>query len=108
MNIFERTVIALVHTLSGRQFTISEHKFIMGQFLLMPDFIRFSLKIITLIFYYWVLLTNFKTFNAIKPNERTIIVSRWRNSRLSIFRNWIRFFEALTIFKLASDKEWLL
>lgn len=106
MILYESTVIALVHTLARRPYIVNEHRFVLRQCLAMPEFLGLAIKLLTNLFAIYVIASTFVPFHRLSFTERTRILGRLQNSRISACRDFVRFYQTLTIFSVASEKEW--
>jgi hypothetical protein len=73
-------------------------EFVVEQHQRMPDFLRFPILILTLIFDGLAVLWRGAPFHTLPPNLRSQQIETWRNSRFSFCRDLIRFYESLTLF----------
>jgi hypothetical protein len=107
MSLYESTVIALVHTLADRPYIVSEHRFVLRQCVAMPDFLGFAMKSLTILFAFYIIITKFVPFHRLSLTERVRVLARLHNSRITACRAFVRFYQTLTIFSVASEKEWV-
>jgi hypothetical protein len=106
-NIYDKTVIALVHTLSGNNYVINEPRFIFDQCQRMPDHMGFAIRILTIIFALWALVWKQNLFHCMSLLQRKRILDQLRASRIGICRDFIRFYQTLTVFCVCNTEEWL-
>ncbi|BDU57284.1 hypothetical protein LMORI2_02660 [Limnohabitans sp. MORI2] len=106
MNLYESTVIALVHTLARRPYIVTEHRFVLRQCSAMPDFLGIAIKLLTIFFAIYIVASNFALFHRLGFAERVRILEGFQNSRISVCRDFVRFYQTLAIFSVASEKEW--
>lgn len=106
MSLYESTVIALVHTLARRPYIVNEHRFVLRQCLVMPDFLGSAMRLLTIFFAIYVVASTFAPFHRLSFAERIRILGRLQNSRISVCRDFVRFYQTLTTFSVASEKEW--
>jgi hypothetical protein len=107
MGLYESTVIALVHTLAGRSYIVTEHRFVLRQCLAMPDFLGLAMKVLTIFFAFYIFFAFFMPFHRLSFTERMRVLARLQNSRITVCRNFVRFYQTLTLFSVASEKDWM-
>ena len=105
---FKHTVSALAYSLIEERCNEAGEKdifphnqvvhFVLDQHGRSPDFLRTTLKIITLVFDAWPVLTLEAPFHRLPHPRRWCQVLNWRGSRLGLCRNFIRFYENLVIY----------
>jgi len=105
---FQYTVSALVYSLVYDRCTGAETtepfldnevvRFVLAQYFRSPDFMRPPLRALTLVFDAWPLLTRGRTFHRLTSAHRIRQIDRWRTSRIAAMRDFIRYYEGLTIF----------
>jgi hypothetical protein len=105
---FKHTVSALVYSLinercheDSKQDVFTHNQvvnFVLEQHGRSPDFLRTPIKIITLVFDAWPVLTLRAPFHRQPHAQRWCQVQNWRGSRLGLCRNFIRFYENLVIY----------
>jgi hypothetical protein len=105
---FSHTVSALVYSLisdrcagaqSAGMFLNNEvTRFVLEQHSNTPDYMRLPLRLLTLIFNAWSLPTYGRTFHRLAPEYRLRQIDRWRASRIGARRDFIRYYEGLTVF----------
>ena len=78
--------------------------FVERQIKVMPDYMRFGIILLTSFFYVWVYLLYMSSFSDLHISKRLIIINKWKNSRLGVFRNLMRFYETLVLFNVVCDK----
>ena len=110
---FTNTVSALCYSLIDYRFKsspIPQHfpnnsvvNFVIEQQNRMPDYLRFPLFILTLIFDIWGLLRTGLFFHAQSPSVRQQQIQSWKSSPLQICRDLIRFYESLVVLYWQSD-----
>lgn len=108
MSLYESTVIAIVHTLARRPCIVNEHRFVLRQCLAMPDFLGLAMKTLTIFFAFFIIVSTFVPFHRLSFAERVRVLARWQNSRISVCRDFVRFYQTLTSFSVASEKKWAL
>lgn len=76
--------------------------FILRELAHMPDYLRLPMKTATVGFDLagWFVLGS--AFHQVRPERREKLVTSWRNSSLSVHRDFIRFYESLTTLGLYS------
>jgi choline dehydrogenase-like flavoprotein len=77
--------------------------FVLDQTGRMPDFLRFPLMILTLLFDIYPHSGRPGVFHAMAPERRAACVAGARRSMVGPFRDLMRYFEALTIFSFSSE-----
>ena len=105
MNLHDVTVIAIVQTISSDR-VVYEPRFVLNQCRAMPDFLRLGMASITLLFAISVIIAYGQPFNTLPYVKRFYIVNRLRAGRLGLTRNFIRFYDSLTIYVSAWLIKW--
>jgi len=105
---FDYTLSALVYSLvqelcagaDGNRRCIENDvvRFVSAQHAHTPDFLRLPLRVLTIVFDAWPLLTTGQTFHRSAPEARRRQIARWRASRLGVQRDLIRYYEGLAVF----------
>ncbi len=105
---FNSTVSALVYSLvhercagtapTGWFIENDVVRFVVAQQGRTPDYLRLQLRVATILFDAWPLLTTGKPFHRLAPEARRRQIENWRNSRLGPLRNFIRYYEGLAVF----------
>lgn len=104
---FGATLSALVYTLAqecspglrSRPFVENRVvRFVAAQHAQTPDFLRLPLRVLTLVFDAWPLLTTGRTFHRLAPEARGRQIAGWRASRLGFRRDFVRYYEGLAVF----------
>lgn len=105
---FQATVSALVYSLVHERCTggtpagcFIENdvvRFVVAQLGRTPDYLRLQLRVATILFDAWPLLTTGNPFHRLGPEVRRRQIEHWRTSRLGPLRNFIRYYEGLAIF----------
>jgi hypothetical protein len=72
----------------------------------MPDFLGLAMKMLTIFFAVYIVVSTFSPFHRLSFSERVRILGRLQNSRISVCRDFVRFYQTLTSFSVASEKEW--
>jgi choline dehydrogenase-like flavoprotein len=72
-------------------------RFVLAQHARMPDYLRFPLKVLTLVFVYWSSLPVPRSLCALDPDRRWQRIEGMRTSRVAPFRDLVRFYEGLTL-----------
>jgi len=73
-------------------------RFVLAQHARMPDYLRFPLKVLTLVFVTWSSLPALRSLRTLDPDRRWMRIEGMRRSRIGPFRDLIRFYEGLTVF----------
>jgi choline dehydrogenase-like flavoprotein len=73
-------------------------RFILDQHARMPDYLRFPLTLLTLLFVHWSGFPRLGSYRALNSERRWDRIQRMRGSKLGPFRDLIRFYEGLTVF----------
>ena len=73
-------------------------RFVVAQHGRTPDFLRLLLRVVTLVFDAWPLLTTGRPFHRLAPEVRRRQIESWRTSRLGPLRDFIRYYEGLAVF----------
>jgi hypothetical protein len=87
-----------------RSFTNPVAYFVLEQSRRMPDYLRFPFKCLTLIFGAWPVLITGRPFHQLPHEQRVRQVRAWRNSRLRLRYDFIKFFDAFVMFALYSER----
>ena len=103
---FETSVSALSYTIIKHRIPLSDRQFphngavqfAIAQHQRMPDYLRFPIWLLTLIFNGAGIFTGGKTFSQLSDRLRWQQIEAWRNSIFSPGRDLIRFYESLIIF----------
>ena len=105
---FQSTVSALVYSLvhercagtapAGWFLENDVVRFVVAQHGRSPDFLRLPLRIMSILFDAWPLLTTGRTFHSLAPDARLRQIVRWRTSRFGPMRDLIRYYEGLAVF----------
>lgn len=105
---FESTISALVYSLvhercagtapAGWFIENDVVRFVVAQQARTPDYLRLLLRVVTIAFDAWPLLTTGKPFHRLAPELRRRQIENWRTSRLGPLRNFIRYYEGLAVF----------
>jgi choline dehydrogenase-like flavoprotein len=105
--IFFATVSALVYTILRDRRGESAEKadppnsvvnFVIAQHKRMPDYLRFPLKTLTLLFSASTLPGHRKLFHQLEPAIRSKQIDRWRSGRFGFQRDLMRVYESLSVF----------
>jgi len=112
MTIAEKTVSAIAYTLArehaggeGERLQAPFNdvaRFLEYELAHLPDYLRPIVKALTVFFDVAGIIHLGGLFHRQEPNERLRQVKAWRSSRLSPCREFIRFYEALSLFALHS------
>ena len=81
---------------------VSAESFVKWQIQSMPDYLRMAFRILTTLFYLWVICTNFRSFSSMQYLNRKRIIENWRNSRIGVCRDFIRFYQTMVLFDYAA------
>jgi hypothetical protein len=73
-------------------------RFVLAEYQRMPDFLRLSLGLFTLLFDVWAIPNSKRPFHRLPHSQRWRLIQNWREGRLDCCRYLIRFYENLTIF----------
>jgi len=73
-------------------------RFVAGQYARSPDYMRVPFWILTLVFDAAPLLTHGRVFHRLETDQRIARINRWRNSSFGPLRDFIRYYEGLTVF----------
>lgn len=114
MSLFKKTIAAISMTLIRDHAGLSEiqlgtanraNDFLSFQIQKMPDLLHFPMKTLTVLFSVWVALGTGRLFHQLPYHHRSRILNRWRFARLGACNDFVRFYEALTIFSWASEEQ---
>ncbi len=72
-------------------------EFALGQVGRMPDFLRLAIVALTLLFSIQTVCTTGSTFLSLDHSRRWQHFLNWKHSRLGFRRDFVRFFESLTV-----------
>jgi hypothetical protein len=105
---FNRTVSAIAETivhdmpssqaLASTEMTDSVSHFILQTYSRMPDYLRFPLRVLTIVFDAWSLLTTGRLFHRLPYERRSRQIRVWRHSILSPMRDFVKFYDTLSSF----------
>ena len=73
-------------------------RFVMDQHGRLPDYMRFPLKVLTVLFDYAAVLRHGRRFHKLPHDKRCRRIEAWRQSWLGPFRDLIRLYEALVVY----------
>lgn len=73
-------------------------RFVRAQHARMPDYLRFPLRTLTVLFDLGAIVTSGRRFHRLDHARRWRRIERWRRSRLGPCRDLVRFYEALVVF----------
>lgn len=79
-------------------------RFVLDQGGRMPDYLCYPFKCLVLVFGTWPLLLKGRLFHGLSLEQRVRQVRAWRNSRLSVRRDFIKFYETFVIFAWYSER----
>ena len=111
-NLYTKTVSSLCYSLCDRD-VIRDHvryqtpyndvvQFVFHQHKQMTSYLRLPMTIATLVFTMISLLTKGTFFHRLSPENRMQQIKSWKTSSLGFFRDFIRFYESLSILALFS------
>jgi hypothetical protein len=72
-------------------------RFVLQQHSRMPDYLRFPIIFLTLFFNFWGIIIMGSPFHRQPHTMRLQQISAWKNARLSICRDLIRFYESVVV-----------
>jgi len=72
--------------------------------LMMPTYLMIPMMILTIAFDWYGFITTGRRFHSQLPLARQNQITRWKNSRLGVFQDFIQFYETLTFFIYYSNK----
>lgn len=109
--LYERTISAICCSLI-QEYTGSEKgsdarpivRFVLAQQKRMADLFRLPLVLVTIGFSCFSLLSHGRFFHRISLEERKRQISMWRGSRISLYRDLIRFYESFIILAIYTPK----
>jgi len=73
-------------------------RFVLDQHARMPDYLRLSVQVLTLLFVYWSSFPRLRSYHGLDADQRWTRVARMRGSSFGPFKDLIRFYEGLTVF----------
>ena len=107
---FRHTVQALTESIlqervgsDAKEFAGLVSRLIVEQHSRMPDYLRRALSVLTLIFGAWPLLSSGQPFHRLSAARKELQISAWKHSTLGVKRDFIRFYESLTLFAWSSE-----
>ena len=71
--------------------------FVVSQYRRMPDYLRFPMFFATIFFNFWALITRFHFFYNLPTEKQIGLIQAWRQSRLGPFRDFVKFYQSLTL-----------
>lgn len=77
-------------------------EFVVSQSSAMPDFLHLPMRAATLLFDLWPIVKCGKPYHLLDPGRRRLQRLAWRSSRISAFRDLMRFYESLATLALYS------
>jgi hypothetical protein len=110
---FDRVVLALADTFvhssgsggSGEPVDpVPVARFLLQTHARIPDYLRLPLRVLTLVFDAWGVITAGRPFHRLPLEARRRQVAAWKGSRLGFRRDLIKFFEALAVFGIYSER----
>ncbi len=78
-------------------------RFLLRQLARMPDYLRFPLKCLTLLFNVWSLPFTGRTFHCLPYDRQLRQIRDWRDSSFGFRRDLIKFYETFTVFGWYSE-----
>ena len=69
----------------------------------MPGFLSISMRILTLVFDWYGFVTTGTRFHKQSPAKRKYQLSLWENSTFATFRDFVRFYQTLSVFIYCSE-----
>lgn len=108
---FERSVRALAdaaihdHPGSGARPAIADAvaRFVLQVHAHMPDYLRLSLRILTLLFDAWPYPTSGRPFHALDRAQRQARIHAWESSRLEARRSLMAFYRSFAVYGLYAE-----
>ena len=79
-------------------------RFVLQQHRRMPDYLRFPIVFLTLLFNFWGLIVAGSPFSRQPHASRLHQISAWKNAPLSICRDLMRFYESLVLLSWKSEE----
>jgi hypothetical protein len=73
-------------------------QFVLQQHSRMPDFLRFPIVFLTLVFDLWGIVQGGSVFHRLPPETRSCQINSWRSSPLGFCRDLMRFYESIAVF----------
>jgi len=73
-------------------------RFVLEQYDRMPVLLRLPIKLLTLVFDARAILTSGRPFHRLQHEQRWPQIEKWRDSRLEICSNFIRFHRGLVLY----------
>jgi hypothetical protein len=81
-------------------------EFVRGQHARMPDYLRTPLRLLTLTLDAWPWLLGYgRPLRRLSPGEASRVLATWRTGSPAFRRDLVNFYEALSIFGLATERE---
>ncbi|MEQ9379368.1 MAG: hypothetical protein RJP95_00780 [Pirellulales bacterium] len=78
-------------------------EFVTGQVAHMPGFLRLPMVVLTFAFDYWGVLRRGRRFSRQSFENRHRQIASWRGSRVGPCRDFVEFYESLTVFGWYSE-----
>ncbi len=108
---FEQSVRALTdaaiseHPRSGSRADTADHvaRFVLQVHAHMPDYLRMSLRALTLLFDAWPYPTSGRPFHALDQAQRRAHIQAWEGSRLDARRSLIAFYKSFVVYGLYAE-----
>ncbi len=67
--------------------------------------VRLPLFLLTLVFDWWSIVMTGSRFHRLDPARRGRRIARWKNSRIGVLRDFVRFYETLSLMSLLSFED---
>ena len=78
-------------------------RFLLSQYMRMPDYLRVSFRIMMLLFDTWSIPFTGKLFHRLSHKQRELQVKAWKESKFAFRRDLIKFYESLILFAWYSE-----
>ncbi|MCM3596576.1 hypothetical protein M4D55_12385 [Metabacillus idriensis] len=95
----------ITETIEVNHFTQELTDFVIEQFHRMAVYLQAALFIATIFFGFYGLFVGGKLFQNLPEELKVNQIKRWKNSKISYFRDFIRFYESLIFLRLFSKLE---
>jgi hypothetical protein len=113
---FEATVSAVVYAVIAERFGARGWDdddfpnnrvvaFVLGQHARAAAYLRWPLAAVTVAFDWSTLPTHGRRFHRMGSEARARVLGAWRRSRLSVCRDFVRFYESLTVYSWFAESE---
>lgn len=106
---FDHSLTAMVqailagHGIADNEESARVASFVRRQWGRMPDYLRLPLALVTLVFDWYPCLFRGRPFHRLAQPSQVAQLTAWKNARLGVRRDLIKFYEGLSIFAWQAD-----